>query len=81
MENIKRLPSIDDNTGNKHKPFSLACIFWHFGYLDYNDKPIARKHKLTGKTEVRYYNETFQYWCWVEVEDKFKTDFLAKKYW
>jgi hypothetical protein len=80
MENIKIIPSINDSTGNLHKPSVITNIFWRFGYIHYPTQPIARKHKLSGKTEVRYYNETFQYWCWIETEDKYREKFIAKKY-
>ena len=81
IEQIKIMPSVNDNTGNFHKPSVISCVFWRYGYINAFDMPIARKHKITGNTEVRRYNETFQYWGWMEVNDKYKTEFVAKKYW
>ena len=81
MEHIKIMPSINDSTGNLHKPFIIANIFWQYGYINAFDMPIARKNRITGMVEVRRYNETFQYWGWMEVNDKYKTEFIAKKYW
>lgn len=82
MEIVEKiLPSVDDNTGDLHKPSIMANIFWDYGYIDVFDKPISRKHKITGKIEVRRYNQTFQYWGWMEVKSKYKSQFVIKKYW
>lgn len=81
MEHIKVMPSINDNAGNLHKPSFIASFFWHYGYINAFDMPIARKHRITGMVEVRRYNETFRYWSWMEVNDKYKTEFIATKYW
>lgn len=81
MGHIKIMPSINDSTGNLHKPSVIASFFWHYGYINAFDMPIARKHRITRMVEVRRYNETFQYWSWMEVNDKYKTEFVAKKYW
>ena len=81
MEKIKIMPSITDNTGNLHKPSVISRLFFHYGCINAFDMPIARKHRLTGKVEYRRYNTSFQYWSWEEVNDKYKTAFVAIKYW
>ena len=80
MEHIKIIPSINDNTDDLHKPSVIARFVWRYGYIDAFDMPIARRNKITGMVEVRRYNEIFGYWAWMEVNDKYKTEFVAKKY-
>lgn len=27
----------------------------------------ARRNRITGKVQMRYHNETFNYWCWSDI--------------
>lgn len=81
MEHINIIPSINDDTAIMHKPSFIDKIFWNYGYIQVFDLPIARKNKVTGMVEVRRYNETFSYWGWMQANEKYKSDFIIKKYW
>lgn len=77
----KSIPSVNDFSAHYHKPPLLSLLWWQYGYINALDFPIARKNRITGEVQVRKYIHIFQYWTWFEVNDKYKSEFLSKKYW
>lgn len=55
----------------------LSYLFWSYGYIDALSKPIARKNRITGVVQFLRYNESFGYWAWNEVSDKYKSKFVS----
>ena len=75
-QRIKNIPSIKDpDYDGLHKLSCWNRLFWYYGFINDLSLPIARKNKITGIIMIRYYNETFSYWCWVMVSDKYKNMF------
>lgn len=58
-------------------PSMLSYLFWSYGYIDALSKPIARKNRITGVVQFLRYNESFGYWAWNEVSDKYKSKFVS----
>jgi len=73
---MKILVPIADIKLDIHSPKFYDTIFWQYGYIDSNSfKAIARKCRLTGTVTVRYWNNLFSYWTWVDVNKKYVKDF------
>ena len=64
-----------------HRSF-ISGIFYQYGFTAAKEKYRARRNKITGNVELLQYNETFQYWCWVNGTEKAKTNFIRdNNYW
>lgn len=65
-----------------YSPKFFDKIWYSHGYITggSNEKYVSRKHRITKKVDVLYWNDSFKYWSFVEVADKFKNNFRKYKY-
>jgi hypothetical protein len=54
----------------------MKNLFWMYGKIDGFVFTRARKNRFTKRVQIHYFNETFNYFCWIDVDNKYKDKFI-----
>lgn len=71
---------IDYTPKNAKKHIPFLPLFYTYGTLNHKGlKLIARKSRRTAILYVRYYDDTYKYFCWKEVHEHLYKYFVPIK--